>query len=422
MLKYLIFKGGHLKTLFVLFIIIFSVSVFSADVRVKSLQTYAGDDQSSFPVIFYSEGVYGIITIEFDVESVSVPDLHIVFRFCDKNWMPVNNAFLTNPGKSTAYILDYYTLPVTVEDARYHFKNSYPDAQGYVEFPYSGKWIYLITDAFDTSIVYGTGKFFVIHDEVAVYSSIKKEQLEDKTYFPSDLAKVFNITTEVNLPEDLFPGFINGVEIIENRKLSSPIMIGKEFNTNTRQFYWDGNRKLTFTARDVRPGNGYRTTDFRNTNKFSSKNIRAQFDGIEYSRFHKPPLNDLNGAAVLTNYRDEYATYLNVNFSIRPPEELSGNIFLTGAFNGWRILPEYELKNSSGLYSLSIKLKRGAYDYQYVFADVINSEIKNVDLYTLEGNNWETSNEYHVFLYYTSQDFGGYDKIIGYSYFKSKIK
>ena len=32
----------------------------------------------------------------------------------------------------------------------------------------------------------------------------------------------------------------------------------------------------------------------------------------------------------------------------------------------------------------------------------------------LEGNFWETGNNYHIFLFYNEEQLGGYDKIIGY--------
>jgi len=70
--------------------------------------------------------------------------------------------------------------------------------------------------------------------------------------------------------------------------------------------------------------------------------------------------------------------------------------------------------NEGGRFTKSLLLKRGAYDYQYVTADIINGEIKNADWQYLEGNSWETSNEYHIFVYYTDPNYGGYDKIIGY--------
>ena len=67
---------------------------------------------------------------------------------------------------------------------------------------------------------------------------------------------------------------------------------------------------------------------------------------------------------------------------------------------------------SSGIFSKTIQLKRGVYDYQYVLADYQNGKINNPDWYILEGNSWETKNEYNIFVYYNEPTNGGYDRII----------
>jgi|SRR5690554_197005 len=406
-----------LKKLSLLFFLIFFITpVFSQDVLIKSLRAYTAGDETSLPVIIYGKEREGNnITIEFDVQSEFVPNLNIVFRYCDKNWRPTDNLFLINHGKNVAHFIDFVTLPATVEDAKYRFKGNFPAGFEDIEFPFSGKWMFFITESNDTSKVYASGKFFVIYEEVSLNTTIKKEQLEDKVYFPADLAKIFNVTSTFNLPEKLFPAFVSHIEIVENKKLMYPVIVSRDFNTNRRQFYWDGSRKFTFTARDILPGNEYRQTDLRNINVFNAKNVKAQFDGIEYSRFFKFPPPDLNGGSILTNYKDEFATYLNVTFQIRPPDDVFGNIFLVGSFNDWQILPEFELENKAGLYSKTISLKRGIYDYQYVLADILNGQIKNENWVVLEGNNWETKNIYHIFLYYNDPEFGGYERIIGYS-------
>jgi 1,4-alpha-glucan branching enzyme len=105
---------------------------------------------------------------------------------------------------------------------------------------------------------------------------------------------------------------------------------------------------------------------------------------------------------------------LNVTFSIRPPEEILNNIFLVGAFNNWKLSLDYQMKKAGGVYSITIPLKRGIYDYQYVVADVIDNEIVNPDWILLEGNTWLNSKEYDIFIYYNEQDRGGYERIIGY--------
>jgi hypothetical protein len=395
-------------------LLLLSTDIFSQEPVIKTLQVYAGDSETSLPV-------GGSITIEFDVQSEFIPDFNIVFRFCDKNWKPYENIFLRNSGQDIAYNIDANKLPVTVEEADYHYKGAFPNNFDNVSFPFSGKWMFFVTATNDTSDVYATGRFIIINREVELRSTLKHEKLEDETFFPTDLAKVFNITTTVNLPDELHPSFLSHLEIIENQLIHYPVIVDRKFNTNRRQYYWDGNRKFTFTARDLRPGNEYRKTDLRDSKIYAGKNVRAQFDGIEYSRFFKSPPRDMNGGFIISK-TEVFPTYLNVLFEFRPPEENFGSIFLTGSFNNWLLLPEYEMENQAGLYKKTVTLKRGAYDYQYVAADVLNGQIINDDWYILEGNNWETKNVYHLLLYYTDPNYGGYDKVIGYDVVLNKPK
>jgi hypothetical protein len=382
------------------------------DPEIRTLQAYAGKNETTLPVVSEDEN-FNYLTIEFDIKSEFLPNLNLVFRFCDRNWRPYDNLFLRNTGQNAAYNLDVKRLPVTVEEAEYHFRGVFPNNYDEVEFPFSGNWMFYITDSNDTSIVHASGRFYVVYKDIKLATSLKHEKLEDENFHPVELAKVFNVTTAFTLPDELHPSNLSHVEIVENQRIYEPFIIDRGFNTNRRNYYWNGDREFTFTARDIRPGNEYRKTDIRDSRIFSSKDVRAQFDGIEYPRFFKSAPPDMNGGFI-SGRSDVYPTYLNVTFEIRPDNDY-GSIFLTGAFNNWLILPEYEMKDVGGVYTKTIMLKRGAYDYQYVAADVVNGRIQDEDWYILEGNSWETTNVYHVFVYYTDPQYGGYDRIIGYA-------
>jgi len=111
---------------------------------------------------------------------------------------------------------------------------------------------------------------------------------------------------------------------------------------------------------------------------------------------------------------------LEVNFSFRSPEKNYGDIFLVGSFNDWTLSNAYKMNKDNDLYTYGLNLKRGIYDYQYV-ATVGNSKgVISYDWQILEGNSWDTINEYHIFLYYNEPDLGGYDRIIGYTLIESK--
>ncbi len=398
----------------------FTNLIFSQEIKIKSLKFYAENDETSFPLIIADSERTSALTIQFDVESSYSPQMSIVFKFCDRNWVPTSNIFLQNYGENIAYNLKFNNLPTTVADAQYFFRGKFPNSKDYVKFPFSGRWRFFITDANDTSVIYSSGKFFVVHQDIPLSSSLRKERLEDKVYFPADLANVFNITTEFDLNEKFFPDYVDRVEIIENRKIDYPIIIDRKFNTNRRQYYWDSHNKFRFTARDIRPGNEYREVDLRDINIFNSTNVRAQFDGMEYSRFFIKAKRDLNGGSILTDYNNEFATYLNVSFNVNPPPELSGDVYLVGAFNNWNILPEYKMNESFGIYSITVPLKRGIYDYQYVMSDGYKDSESVFDWYVLEGNNWETTNEYYIFVFYEDPNFGGYDRIIAVNKIVSK--
>jgi hypothetical protein len=384
---------------------------------IRSLKTYTSDNDFSFPVI----GPGTMLIIEFDVDASYPPDLNILFKYCDKEWNPTDNIFLLNHGKNIAYFLEYQNLPGSVEGAAFHYRNAFPDKDGYINFPFSGKWTYYIVDAQDKSIVYGDGRFIVITDDlVELNIEIQNKEMDDKNYFPIDFGNVFWILTSFELPEGLYPNFIDQVEIIQNHKLDYSYTINRSSSNNMRIFNWDANKKFIFTARDIFPGNEYRQVDLRDINKFTTKDVPAQFEGFETTRYFRSGNKDLNGGFLLTDFKDPFATYMNVRFSIKPAAIPDGDVYLVGAFNDWKVDHEYKMTESAGLFTANIQLKRGIYDYQYVVAQDSYGDIVNMDWLQLEGNHWGTSSEFTVLLYYSDPNFGGYDRIIGYKRFSNR--
>ena len=398
--------------LILIFLFVTYTNLFPQDFVVKSLNVYTTDNPTSLPVVTIDNK----LVIEFDVQGEFIPNMNMVFRFCDEGWIPTKNVFLLNSQYSTYYFLDFEELPITVvDDARYHHKSTYPDDRDQVRFPFSGKWRFYVTDTQDTSIVYASGKFFVIRDKVDLSVRVKRDELEDKSYWPVELAKSINVTTDFYLPDEFHPSFVDRIEIIDNQRTYYPVDIDRKTNTLFRYYKWDANRSFTFTARDIPAGNEFRQVDIRDHRKFIGKDLKAQLDGLEYSRFFLNPLKkDLNGGKIFSDYKNEFSTYHNVTFSIRPPDEVKSDIFLVGAFNNWKLSTEYKMNESAGIYSITIPIKRGIYDYQYVVADIINGQIVNPDWLILEGNTWLNKKEYDIFLYYNEQDKGGYERIIGY--------
>jgi hypothetical protein len=379
---------------------------------IKSLKTFNPANPELIPVLSNPRDK---LVIEFDVQSEYPPNINILFKFCDRNWRPTDNIFLLNQGKNTAYSLDYFSLPTTVEEAKYHYSNSFPDKNGYVSFPFSGKWKYFIVDSQDPSSVFAEGRFFVVKNEVQLQSKASRETLDDKTYYPPQLGHTFWVTTEARPKDDFFPFFIDELEIVQNHLLDNPFRVSRTSIDQNRVFEWDGGSQIKFIAKDVRPGNEYRQVNLTDINIFNSKNVKAQFDGMEYSRFLLGSGNDNNGNFTLKPAKDMYSTYMNVLFQVKPPQEVYGDIYLVGAFNDWKLTDKNKMNFNGDHFELTVELKRGVYDHQYVVVNGDYKDITNQDWIILEGNDWQTTNDLNIFLWYRDQEYGGYDRIIGYS-------
>ncbi|HOJ05953.1 MAG: DUF5103 domain-containing protein [Ignavibacteriota bacterium] len=406
-----------MKKIFVLFLALSFSYSFPQEVVIKSLKTFVQGAPDIIPVLSKPGDR---LVIEFDVKSDYPPNINILFKFCDRNWNPTNNIFLLNQGNNTAYTLDYFSLPTTVEDAKYHYTNLFPDKNGYVSFPFSGKWRFFIVDSQDTSIVFAEGKFYALKNQVMLQSKAIRETLDDKTYYPPQLGHTYWVTTEAQPKDDFFPFFIDEVEIIVNHLLYNPIKVQRTSTDHNRVFEWDGGSKIKFIAKDVRPGNEYRQLNLMDVNIYNSKNVKAQFDGMEYSRFLLQSFKDNNGSFTLKYPKDMYSTYMNVLFQIKPPQEVYGDVYLVGAFNDWKLSDDNKMKFNGDHYELSLELKRGIYDYQYVVVNGDYKDVTNQDWIILEGNNWQTTDDLNIFLWYRDPEYGGYDKIIGHTIIQTR--
>jgi hypothetical protein len=112
------------------------------------------------------------------------------------------------------------------------------------------------------------------------------------------------------------------------------------------------------------------------------------------------------------------ADYAFVHFTLPfSPVITNGNLYVFGAFSDWNITEECKMKyNPKTLaYEAAVYLKQGYYNYEYIFVEDGKDEF---DQSLIEGNYYETENNYAVYVYYRS--FGGrYDELIAVENFNS---
>lgn len=126
---------------------------------------------------------------------------------------------------------------------------------------------------------------------------------------------------------------------------------------------------------------------------------------------------DLNGAFVIENddvagNGDIRGDYAWVHFSLASAQAYEkGDVYLFGELTETRIQEKYKLNydESTKSYRTKLFLKQGYYDYNYAYVAEKGAE---PDLAEIEGNWYETENDYHIFVYYRPVG-SRYDRLMG---------
>jgi hypothetical protein len=128
-------------------------------------------------------------------------------------------------------------------------------------------------------------------------------------------------------------------------------------------------------------------------------------------------MTDLNGSYYIdvekANDRHTESDYVFVHFYLHAPElYITDEIFVTGEFYDWEHNEKNRMKynGEEGLFECTLLLKQGLYDYCFVKADAVTG---NITAYELEGNFYETENDYAIYIYFHDH-FKRFDRLMGY--------
>lgn len=179
-------------------------------------------------------------------------------------------------------------------------------------------------------------------------------------------------------------------------------------------------------------GNEFRSFDIKSLKYQSEKIALIDYDYRGYQVYLHPderrPFkqyiheDDLNGKFFLekegSEYSDTESDYAWVHFTLPYKHPLvNGNLYIFGALTQWDFTDEAMLKYDydKNLYQTSLYLKQGYYNYAYVF---LEDDTEAGDITLVEGNHWETGNEYIIMVYYREPG-TYYDQLIGIEYLKA---
>jgi Domain of unknown function (DUF5103) len=388
--------------------------------NIRTVRFYAGGNPTSTPIMDLKNGNLSLVFDDMDVE---VKDYMFSIEQYNKSWQPskldkleyiegiqeeritnYKNAFTTN----VAYM--HYTVILPTETMRLTKSGNY--------------LLRVFEDNAEKKVV--LTRRFVVYEQIAppvpqlTYSSTLKYNTHHEMDITID-PKQFRIQNPIN---DI------RVTIMQNGRWDNAVNLMKPSYVQGEKIIFDYQDSISFAA-----GKEWRYVDLRST-RFRSERVMSIDKGDDtwdyvlrndLDRSREPYLiyPDLNGGYFIEttdfiNSEDGAlkADYVNTHFTLfRKTEIDEGDVYLFGALTDWKIDERFKLNftESKRSYEGDVLLKQGFYNYSYI---VVPYKTKKIDIETLEGNWYETENEYTLLVYFTP--FGSrHDRIIGYFTFKS---
>jgi hypothetical protein len=260
-------------------------------------------------------------------------------------------------------------------------------------------------------------KFILYEDRVNVPIQIKRARTV------SNLAFKHNVEFSITSNSITFQNPIKNVKVVllQNGQWNTVIKdilpqytIGNDliYRYDTQTQFWAGNEFLFFENRDIRStGNNVARID-GGTNIYNS----YLFTNGARANFTYSFTQDANGNFVPRNINavnsEIEADYAWVYFSLSAPTfRLNKDIYVTGMFNNFSLSNEFKMdyNTEKAIYEKAILIKQGFTNYQYTIADSKGKiDFENA----VDGNFFETENDYYVIVYYRDNR-DRHDRVIG---------
>ncbi|WP_445714891.1 type IX secretion system plug protein [Flavobacterium sp.] len=301
-----------------------------------------------------------------------------------------------------------------------HYKQVFPNR--FNQITKSGN--YLITIFNDEREIVFSRKFVIYEEQVNVGLLVRRARDFDS------LDGKQNIEMSINYGDRILQNPIQNVKVtlFQNGNWKTSISnikpqytLGSEliYRYNKETQFWGGNEAYSIDNKIIR---GTNNTVAKVT---SGENIYNTYLYVNTPRRNQPYtyFPDINGNFAIqninTNNPQIEADYSWVYFALNTPNMLDKNIYIVGMFNNYNLSEEYkmEFNKNSGFYEKAILLKQGFTNYQYVVTDK-NGKVDNQN--TIDGNHFQTENNYTAIVYYRGNN-DRYDRVIGIANTNSEV-
>lgn len=213
------------------------------------------------------------------------------------------------------------------------------------------------------------------------------------------------------------------IVVVQNGDFMNAVRDPKADYFTPQGIRWEHNEALIFPA-----GNEFR--------KFEMTNLKTGLMGVDNIKWFPPYYHatlfadkvrrnyvydeEQNGNYIINDADhedDEYeADYLLTHFLLLSDPVTNGAFYVYGGLTNWNLVKEAKMKYSAEYkgYEATLPLKEGYYNYEYVFVPDGGGQ---PDAGYVEGNFFQTGNEYSILVYYLQRG-SRYDRLIGVRNFK----
>ncbi|WP_317898684.1 DUF5103 domain-containing protein [Aurantibacillus circumpalustris] len=398
--------------------------------NIKTVQFHEVSWEFTAPIIKLNSNEQ--LQLDFDDLNGDKKLYTMTFVHCNADWTPSDlmvSEYLT--GFYDLNLLNY-NYAVNTAQKYTHYTIIFPMAgtQQNTQFTKSGNYVMYVYEEGNTNDIVLSRRFMVYDNRVSVTSTLKQPIGGGQQYNKQQIdftisAAGYNMT---NSYKDM------KVVLIQNNRWDNAVTGIQPTFMNGSQFIYSLDEASTFNG-----GNEFRYFDIRSVrfltekvqNIYRDENDQYKVHAVLYadeSRALKPYLfyNDFNGNFLIKNREtvidnDVEGDYVFVDFFLTFPKPIStGNVYIMGKLTDWRMNRNSKMTYNYERfgYQARLRLKQGYYNYIYVISDDTK---KGGDEAAIEGNHWDTENDYFILVYH--RKFGTYyDQLIGYQKMNSMKK
>ncbi|MDC1063737.1 DUF5103 domain-containing protein [Flavobacteriales bacterium] len=385
--------------------------------NIRTVLLHKKENNLSLPIINLNSAEQ--LKLSFDDLNYESSVLYITIEHYDALW-----------NKSNLMKSEYINGFTSDEIINYQF--SFNTIQNYIHYEYlfpsdnlkpllSGNYKFKVYDLNGDTLF--NKKFMVLENKINIDLNIKKATLSKDRKIKHELDFTLN-HQNINIVD---PFSQIKVIIKQNNREDNAITNLKPLYIRNNTLIYDYNEENTFFG-----NNEFRHFDIKSLRYYSERIKNITYDSTRYKvdlfRESKRAYDnysiepDLNGKFYIKSQEARNSNieseYVYVNFKLKSNFVEDGNVYIIGELSNWEKNNEFKLEfdSTNNMYSKSIYLKQGYYNYHYAIND---TALNLLDVARIEGTHYQTRNSYEIYVYFNDTN-DRYQKLIGFTNALSK--